>query len=155
MNSLISIDPGKHSIAWAYFSNAVLVDCGLIQSKNLVVLATKVDVQIIEYRNITPDLVVVEKPQAYQQKHWKGDPNDLIDLALAAGAATHALGCCEIEFVLPRTWKGQTPKKISNARTLKNLTDIERQVFKRMDVIPSLRHNVIDAIGIGMWKLRR
>ena len=154
MKHLISIDPGKKSIAWAYLRNGILVDCGLLQHHNPVALGTKME-ETIDLKDIKPDHVVIEKPQIYQQKHWVGDPNDLIDVAIAGGVAANAIDCPSTEFILPREWKGQTPKDISNKRTLKQLTDIERQIFDSIAIRGSLRHNVIDAIGIGVWRLKR
>ncbi|NIQ90988.1 MAG: hypothetical protein GWM98_04570 [Nitrospinaceae bacterium] len=100
---------------------------------------------------------VVEIPQIYDRRKWKGDPNDLIKVAVTAGAlaGTFFRRTGSIEFVKPATWKGSRPKEIDNEFTLSLLTPDELLRFERAKAPKSKRHNLIDAIGIGLWKLKR
>jgi len=52
--------------------------------------------------------------------------------------------------VKPREWKGQVPKDVHHARLVKTLTPDEMAMVERA-APPSLRHNVLDAIGIGKY----
>ena len=151
--TLVSIDPGKTALGWACFNNQVLAHCGLIRSKSIFGMANVINNTL---GGLYPDDVVIEIPQVYQQRMGKGDPNDLIDVGIVAGMVTSVLGeFDQIQMIRPRRWKGTRPKNICNALTLKTLDVDERKVFEEIEVIASLRHNVIDAIGIGLWRLGR
>ena len=101
--------------------------------------------------------VVVEWPQVYAQGKQKGDQADLLSLAAVDGAIVGAFGLSEAASVLPRVWKGQVPKEIMVSRILLRLTDGERGIFEACtrEVPKSLRHNVVDAIGIGLFTVGR
>jgi hypothetical protein len=93
--------------------------------------------------------VLIEEPTLY--RHSKARPADVMALQLKVGELKgrfEAVGC-RVELVQPRTWKRQVPKDIHNARTLKALTDAERRL------VEGQRHDVIDAVGLGLWKLGR
>jgi len=132
------------------FANAGnLKRCGLLR-------ATTVEGMLAEFKTLRrfrvrePLAVVVELPRIYSVRHWKGDPNDLLDVAAVAGAAA-TLG--EPRFVTPQQWKGRVPKPIHHKRIRAVLSADELAVFVTAeDAIPkSLAHNVLDAIGIGLW----
>jgi hypothetical protein len=99
-----------------------------------------------------PRDVVIEIPRIYLGK-GKGDLNDLIDLAVLAGGLS-TLGTSAY-FVTPSEWKGQTPKDVMAVRVRAKLTPQELALFNACDCPASLRHNVLDAIGIGLWKIGR
>lgn len=140
---LMSVDPGKNEFAWAYFVGNKLSKCGLCCDIN------NKDVNKLVYGAEA----VIEVPQIYPQRVWKGDPNDLIDVALTAGRVSTAFP--RFEFVRPHAWKGNRPKNIDNSYTLTLLTPDELNILNYCHVIKSKKHNVIDAIGIGLWKLGR
>ncbi len=129
---MISIDPGKHT-GWAWFLDEKLIACGLGRP---------------EVRGEVPldDLAVIERPTIYPRSPVP--PNDIIELAITAGRI--AAGFERVEWVLPRRWKGTIPKAIMGERILAKLTPAE------LARIPSgARHDVIDAIGLGLWYLKR
>lgn len=148
---MITIDPGKKT-GWARFfphslpEHRVLVGCGLW------------DIDDRKWKgNLGPpdwDLeTVIEKPVIYPRS--KARPNDIITLAILAGRiAGLRPGAVWVE---PRKWKGNLDGDLMNVRILKALTEEERRVyFAAADkVAESYRHNIIDAIGIGLWKLGR
>ena len=152
----VAIDPGKKAVGWALFSDKNLIQCGLVINEGgpAQLNAAMEDA----FQDFHAAVVVVEVPQMYQQRFLKGDPNDLIDVALAAGMAVGNLAPCgdeDIELVRPRKWKGTRPKKVCNQLTLKTLTPAELAIYENTECLASLRHNVIDAIGIGLWKAGR
>ncbi len=99
------------------------------------------------------DLVVLEVPQIY--RHSKGDPNDLITLALQAGGYRERFQSkgFRVVTVKPAEWKGQVDKDMHNARVIKSLPPEELELFKlkTKSLAASKRHNVIDAIGLAKW----
>lgn len=147
---LIAVDPGKHATGWAVFdSSKKLVMCALTGLDELRTM-------FIESRGSCSE-VFVEKPQVYPHQKLKGNPNDLIDVALAAGCIAEMARAngCVVQFVLPRRWKGQRPKDVDNQVTFEHMLPHERVLLSRCGVTKNKRHNVLDAIGIGLWKLGR
>src|SRR5690606_34499634 len=66
----------------------------------------------------SPLRAVIESPQVYAASKSKGNPNDLVDVALAAGAwagEAARLGA-EVKMVAPREWKGQLSKVVTRER---------------------------------------
>lgn len=135
---MISVDPGNCS-GYARWENSQLVSCGVFDLRT---------------DQTTPwywddDALVIERPQVY--RNGKGDPNDLITLAITCGKIEALYR--DVQEVLPNTWKGNVPKDIHHRRILDKLSPRE------LAVIPFLpatkRHNMVDAIGIGLWYLYR
>jgi hypothetical protein len=136
-NVLTSIDPGVHQ-GWARFSGGMLYACGLGE---------------------TPFVgdVYIELPQVYARQKKRADPNDLITLAVRIGQLKERAErkSLTVRLIKPAEWKGQTPKEIHNRRVLAAMQPSEVEVFKELKVAQSLKHNVLDAIGIGLWALGR
>lgn len=99
--------------------------------------------------------LVIEKPQIYQGRKQKGDPNDLIDLAIEVGVLSTLFSDGTVTLVKPREWKGQVPKEVMLKRILSKLTADELQLIKGLGLSKSQSHNVVDAVGIGLWALGR
>ena len=153
MMRLATIDPGAHEVGWAVFEGGELEAAGLIECPSLPWLSQAL------YRLFQlqcPSEAVVEIPQVYPQRSWKGDPNDLIDVAVVAGAAVAALSFHTApELVRPHAWKGNRPKAVDNRLTKSLLNRKERALLSKCGAPARLMHNVVDAVGIGLWKLRR
>jgi hypothetical protein len=111
--------------------------------------------------------VVVERPQIYPRS--KGDPNDLITLAIQVGRYSErflARGCA-VEEILPHTWKGTVDPDILCRRVWASLTAAEQALlgqvleplartrFSAATLTDGKRHNVIDAVGLAKWSLKR
>jgi hypothetical protein len=66
-------------------------------------------------------------------------------------------GAVRTEYVLPAQWKGQVPKAVHHKRVRATLMTDEQVVSDvYLDTIkPALRHNVWDAIGLGLVVLGR
>lgn len=86
----------------------------------------------------------IERPQVYSRDKSKGDPADLVEVALAAGAWAHAaaqLGFM-VELVAPAAWKGQLPKSVCHERARAVLAPAE---LARVPTIAKTRG------GTDMW----
>lgn len=103
---------------------------------------------------------VIERPKIYPQGRQKANPKDVITLALTAGEFG---GRCKdanatVRYVEPDEWKGGSiPKEIHQPRIWAKLTDAEKSVLDVAckGMAPSKRHNVVDAVGIGLWGVGR
>lgn len=144
---LLTIDPGKKSVGWAEFSDKKLSNCGLV-SVTWHDLLGQIPCMYITH-------IVIEVPQVYQQRLLKGDPNYLIDVSLVAGGIAARSGLRKPEFIRPRVWKGNVPKDIMTKRIVDHMDADEFDIFEAIDVPKGLQHNVLDAIGIGLWKVGR
>ena len=143
---MIAIDPGKWS-GWALFHRGKLHAAGVLS-----------EAAILEAPPVpewAPAIAVIEEPRIYPLGRGKGDPNDILKLALTVGDLRgfyrrHGL---HVELVTPRRWKGTVPKAIHGERVLAALAPDE------VAILPTLpktkRHNMVDAIGIGVWWLEK
>jgi hypothetical protein len=150
---LLAIDPGRDT-GWCFLGNLgepYVARCGLGDPP-------------VEF--LAPgDLVIIERPQVYRDRSSKGDPNDLITLAIQVGRYTErceALGA-KVEHVLPREWKGTVDPDVLCHRVTRALSESERELLytalaplarKPMTtehLTSGKRHNVIDAVGIAKW----
>lgn len=162
MNTL-SIDPGVTCCGWALWKGNELFECGLSRTKAKTIEERVQDQKFRWHWRIEIDKLVIEKPEIYQQRFWKGDPRDLIDLAMVVGGIIGANSFfADVKTVFPKQWKKQVPKHITEKRVLEKLSPKEKGILATPEVIgephtapPSLRHNLIDAVGIGLWSLKR
>lgn len=98
--------------------------------------------------------VVIEIPKVYPATQQKGDQNDLIALAgFAYALATSVHSATEIVRYFPRDWKGTIDADTMTARIEKRLMPAETHYLEPCP--KSLHHNMIDAVGIGMFNLGR
>jgi hypothetical protein len=146
---LLTVDPGKHAVGWAAFDGGELQRCGYLKVEDLGFLGKR-----------GAELLICEIPQIYQGRRQEGDPNDLIPVAIVVGRvieAVHSQRIChvEIQAIKPSHWKGNRSKEIDQPYTLSLLSPAETSILDGCGVAKSTRHNVIDAIGIGLWHLNR
>lgn len=161
---LLVIDPGKNALGWAYFGDAgFCVAAGVVRAGEdeetayaaracMMALHKAIMHLPTAKRLVTEQMVVYPGPQS------KSDPNDLITLTFIAGGG-HFLCAPDAELVLikPAMWKGQVSKEIVKQRMEKRLTPLESKLLEAslQSVVPSLRHNGIDAVSIGLVDLGR
>jgi len=151
MSLLLAIDPGKHT-GLAFFDWDQLVAAGLIVRDGRYQDYTRQLASIIAQTQ--PEQAVIELPRSYNWQRQKGDQNDLIDLGVLVGICVSVLSpFCEPDLIVPRQWKGQRDKAVDNRFTLDCLSKKEKEVLNSHK--KGKNHNVIDAIGIGLWKLGR
>ena len=107
--------------------------------------------------------LVLEVPRIYPGNS-KGDPNDIVKLAMRVGEIRgHYVRTASVHIVevFPRTWKGNVPKETHHARVLAALSSQERSVLaphaRRVTKTNphGLDHNMLDAVGLGLWFLKR
>lgn len=148
VDRIIAVDPGTEQAGFALFENGKLIQAELIKEKGSLKehRAWRVSCRIGELL-VPGATLVIEHPQVYARS--PSDPDDLLALALVVGGvlALHKGG----EIVRPREWKGQVPKNLMTARILRQLDADERALCKQIND----NHNVLDAVGIGIWKLKR
>ncbi len=141
---LLAIDPGRDTgFAWFTGPTLELAQCGVGDPRA---------------ENLTASKVILERPQ-YYPGNGKGDPNDLITLAIQVGEYLefYSRRGAAVYMVLPRVWKGQVPKQIHHARLFSALSPREQNIVSICGaaVPASKRHNMMDAVGLGLWKLDR
>lgn len=137
---LTAIDPGT-DMGWAQFVMGELRACGLG------------DPPVTKARDQS---MVIECPEIVPGRHV--NPNDMITLAIKVGRMIErfdALGAIT-GTVKPTVWKGgPVPKPIMNGRIIKRLSAREADTFAGCGAPYSKLHNVLDAIGIGLWATER
>lgn len=97
------------------------------------------------------EAVVIECPVIYPKS--KVPPMDIMHLygAVVAIAQVCSHYFVRVEFVEPRAWKGNVPKDIFGKRIESKLHPKESKLVL-LDRFPKTkRHDVVDAIGIGLW----
>jgi hypothetical protein len=148
--SVMAFDPGKRLVGWATADERGLVRCGLVHDETQTGLLKKLRGMCLETatRGIR---VVIEVPQVYRERHWRGDPNDLIDETITVGALVAFTLDADQRLVRPHAWKGGVPKDVHNRRILMAMTPDETEVLEHCGVCSRLRHNVIDAIGLAKY----
>lgn len=156
---VIAVDPGRNS-GVAKFEDGKLSKVALVHNEDL---AVSLDDMVSEAEEGTEVLIIVEVPQVYNVTKSKGNPNDLIKLAMTAGCPITIadLWDAEVLEVKPYEWKGQLPKEVVQQRVERILTIEEKAVLERdlrsceSPVPKHLWHNVYDAIGIGLGQVDR
>ena len=143
---MMSIDPGTKVIGWALWQDSKLFRCGLARGKDWIRTVSNVPKEELE-------LVVIEDQQIYRSSSI--DAHSLLKLARVVGGTVFHLQAGDVKLVKPREWKGQVPKKICNSRTLQKLQMSEKVAVELAQCPEGLKHNMIDAIGIGLFYLRR
>jgi hypothetical protein len=157
---LISCDPGLRVLGLAVFYKGDLVHAELVKNPVLKArgpeawwgMATAARLKLKDGW-LAPDMYVVEVPQVYRFGGASTDPDDLIQLAGIGGAVGSIIKPTSARGYYPRQWKGQVPKEIMIKRIETKLAS--QEVAAIVKCPPSLRHNVVDAIGIGLFHLGR
>ena len=143
---IVAIDPGTTCIGVAVFHNDNLTACYLPRGRDW----------IETFRNVPklgPEVLVVEDPRIYPVS--KARHNDILKLARSVGAVVAKIDAPKTRLVTPATWKKSVPKHIHQRRILRALSERETAVLNDCKCPRSLRHNVVDAVGIGLWFLER
>lgn len=159
----IGIDPGVHACGLGIVMGTELVYASLVRATGeayhrpeLLGALVAQEIAKCAINAGRTGRIVIEYPQSYVAGSQKGDQNDLIRLALVAGACGGALeahGRGPVEFIYPRVWKGTTDADVFTKRIEKRLEVSE--LPRIMPCPESLRHNVLDGIGIALWACGR
>lgn len=177
---LLAVDPGVRACGWALihllddgtcrhpgrqsgrpaYEKIRLEGCGLVQSKALGrddmahFAAMSAELSLVNY-----DRLVVERPQLYRESKQKGRQEDLARLLILCGMICGVVHDGHGELVLPHDWKGGIPKPDP-------ISDIDSYIVHRRnkealgdylprDVSLGKAHNVVDAVGLGLWRVRQ
>lgn len=182
MRVIVAVDPGLRGTGLAVFGGQTLHWAGYVVSGVARVRGPSAWYAMGQAAakalvNVTPDIVVVEYPQARpkgKSRQGNARPSDVLELTGAAGALTMLfLGMkVRVDGVKPEGWKGQMTKRQDHRRTLHLISrtgEFERiqsvggglaalrAGIGRPDGLPSnnLDHNTMDAVGIGLWAVGR
>lgn len=138
--TMLAIDPGKRASGWAWFEGGVLVRAGYGRPTVLSPLPLQ--------------QLVIEIPSVRRLGKSRGDPNDLIAVAFAAGEWAGRFADARLTQYQPSEWKGQLPKHICHARALACLS---RGEIERVPTLAKTRGgtDMWDAISIGLVHLDR
>jgi hypothetical protein len=99
--------------------------------------------QIVHALGHNFNVVVVEKPQVYAQRKQEGDPNDLVNVAVLAGAVLGYTRAALTLDPLPHDWKGGVPKKIHHAR------------LKQRFPWATGSNHALDALGLALYGMEK
>lgn len=148
MSYTLAFDPGKHVIGWASFVDDDLIRCGLHSPDHLATMAAPPEARIL-----------VEYQQIYTRgKSRTRNPADVLSVTIVAGRIVQALRPTRsetVELILPHAWKGGVDGDVMTRRIVSMLTPKECEILRATKVQKSLLHNVIDAIGLGLWSVGR
>lgn len=144
-NYLIALDPGL-STGWCIADSSGIVECGVGEQWPLT-----------RYRNGSG---VIERPEIYNPQFMKGDPNDILTLAIRVGRYIERLDAQGIfcEEVLPKDWKGQLSKTVHHNRAKRKLTIAERSIIDAADAKignAKVKLDLWDAVCLALWKTGR
>lgn len=155
--TLLAIDPGYRYFGYSIFGGKKILKAGLSkalesdawdrwtgQPPSFTEIAELILNTEWEVRH-----AIIEFPKVHRDT-----PNaeSIVRLAAACGAYTSLLQAAGFftEWVEPRSWKGTVPKDIMYKRILAKIPESQ---YVNIDRIHD--HNVIDAVGIGLWKIKK
>lgn len=154
MTLLLAVDPGKHRSGWALFGprsgRLVLFFAGYDPPSKTIRVPDSTGGTFLP----SPDTLVIERPQVYRAGKSKGDPNDLVDVAIAVGRWIGTYPDADRILYTPDEWKGQVPKAVCHARARAALSVEE---LARVPALPKTRGlpDMWDAIALGLVHLGR
>ena len=146
---ILCVDPGTTCAGFAIFSksDSSLIRCGVFRGDDWIDTANKIP----EFEGI--EKLIIEDPRIYPVTNV--NPNDLMKLAKAVGAIVAKIDAKHTKLVTPSKWKKSVPKKIHQKRIWRTLEEKEKEILDGCLCPKSLHHNVVDAVGIGLWELKR
>ncbi len=101
--------------------------------------------------------LVIEGQQVYRGAPSNVDPNDLLEVAGASGAVVGALKPERVIAYLPRDWCGRVRKVERHERLRAELQHrgLDEQCRIQEPRNKALSHNVLDAVALGIFHLKR
>lgn len=166
---LLAVDVGKRACGCSLWEHGKLIGAKLVRARDQNIqtfslaveeMARAVCLWTFGIISTGYDLnAVIELPQTYGGRAKHGDANVLIELAVVVGAIQRSINA-PTSLIWPHEWKGSIPKKdkVSAENVIKNRALEKLSMMERVNIeLPgkSLEHNVYDAIGIGLWALKR
>lgn len=167
---LVSLDPGVKSAGVAVFgSDGILARAWLAEGETCFDTGMNVYDSFCEMFGfpdpwLTVHVLVSEIPQVYTPDKQKGAQKYLIDLAVVSGMFFGFLAADkDKEFrderkkikIEPFKWKGNVPKPVMERRIKNTLSEIVEIPRVELPKAKGTQSNVWDAVGIGLWYLKR
>ena len=165
---LVAIDPGLRHAGVAIFDlGGVLVACEVTRARDKgsdpLALNESVAAYVTKFvrEHLSADKplrVVAEWPRVFGRGKSKGDPNDLLPLSGCSSACVARLRPETCAAVRPDEWKGQAPTDtVVRARVASRLSPREANILAHAEHAAgkTLGHNVLDAVGIGLFAVGR
>lgn len=149
---LICFDPGS-DCGYSVFIKEILVACGY--GKHAKFLS-----EPVWEGDLKGGVFLVERPKSYPGKRRLVNPNSLMQTEFRAAELTQLYRMqgmvCE-EVSPPSVWKGNLEHDLVEERMFECLLPEERSLIYQAKSARSkkLDHNMVDAVSIGLWRLRR
>lgn len=155
MTVLYAIDPGfsqSNATGRAMFVDGQLRFCDALSPKSAGYVARIEEIAAWAVLSAPVDILIIENPKIYPGPQQKGDPDDVVLLATLVGMIAGRVPHRELLLPRPQEWKGNVPKKVMLDRIEAKLSPEERAIA---DGAKGKRDAILDAVGIGMWALKR
>jgi len=145
---IITIDPSINFTGYAIYNDTKLNNYGLLNPKlnntfneEYIDKSFSIFSQIkSKYKKEKIDKIILEVPEHFGVSGYLArESGSIFKLTFLCGMICSLK---EVITVPPRGWKGQLPKHVMRNRFIKK--------FPQLD-IENINHNVLDAIGIGIW----
>ena len=162
-HTLLSTDPGKCDAGVALYGAGKLVECAFIAPKdgtpyNVVLGIEAWLVRALRNHTSSPDPkvndLIVEGQQIYPGLR-RENPNDLLPLAQVVGGVLSRIQHYRHQIILPRVWTGGKPKEVRIRHFIGGASEEEKQLLSNLKAPGHKKHNVIDAICLGAYALKR
>lgn len=153
---MIAIDPGTRAVGWAIFlPDGSMHRCGLAHVKGTNRVLADDAIELADQIGVHLPRVVLEE-MVMRPEDPRSQADDLLRVQLVGGIVAARVGQ-KIVTVRPMRWKGCVPKRIHHRRIGDVMTRAEKDLLTAAcrTVHRDLQHNVIDAIGIGLWDVGR
>ncbi len=156
---VLTIDPGRY-LGWAAWYDRDLVACGLRRSKAKHAGAIGLE-QSADEIPTGADLAIVEQMIHYPAKRSDRESeasrnakaNDLIMVTAIGAIVAARSGASRIEYLPALKWKGTRPTEgVIEGMVQKALRPDELEVYAKAyrELPKAQRHNLVDAVGIGL-----
>jgi len=165
----IGIDPGTEATGWALVSRRDgVIALGVLRAKGRLARDRAAEMAREMERvlgALAHEVLAIEwqhaRVLAIEWQHARrGDPNPnaIVGLSAVAGMAlgvvSRSIVRGRILLPIPREWKGSVPKPAHQRRILQEAgLSLDSPAFA--GIIPSLRHNAVDALGLALWALKQ
>ncbi len=135
----LSIDPGiSTGYAWWNSKTRQLEKCGAAPDY-------KATQQV--------DSLIIEVPKIYTARMMKGDPNNIVTLALQVGRYIERFGTNGLHTVYPNEWKGTQTKGAHHPKIFMALSDKEKEIVRcaGSGLHEKALGDMFDALGLGLY----
>lgn len=169
---IVAVDPGIRGCGVAIFESDKLVRAAYVpnlveegnQANEAASMAAAVWHWVKSHYDpawFSVDELALEWPKIYATRIRRGetkeDPNDMVALAGVQSSIATLFEDAEPYSYYPSDWKGQMKKEPCHRRIQERLERVGdfAPLAKASDEAGSLAHNIWDAVGIGLFHVRR